>query len=429
MMTRRTVLTSGAATAMTAGATDPLATLLDGGGDPGLAVPAWAGITGPARRGRPALARADGLANIAAGRAMTADTPVRIASISKLVATLGFMTLVEAGRVGLDDDAGEILGFRLRHPRFPAERITPKRLLSHTAGLRNGPSYPVGFGRPLGAALSPDGAQWDDGAWFGAADEPPGDWFAYADVNFAVIAQIIERVSGQRFDRFMTDRLFRPLGLDCGYNWSGVSQAARDRAGTLYRKAPSDEGPYDPAGPWIAQLDETVPAAPVISHPRAPDAGNRPLDSYRPGENGFVFSPQGGLRASAADLGRIAALIALGGGSILKPGTLAQMTTPVWRYDGKRPNGDAYGGSILAYGLACQTLTGAEGDRLFDGCAGWIGHPGDAYGLTSGLWVDPKSGRYFTYVITGEARSLKANKGRSGFTRQDEQLAAALAAT
>jgi CubicO group peptidase (beta-lactamase class C family) len=429
MMTRRTVLTSGAATAMTAVATDPLATLLDGGGDPGLAVPAWAGVAGPARRDRPALARADGLANIAAGRAMTVDTPVRIASISKLVATLGFMTLVEAGRVGLDDDAGEILGFRLRHPLFPAERVTPRRLLSHTAGLRNGPSYPVGFGRPLSAALSAGGAQWDDGDWFGPANEPPGDWFAYADVNVAVIAQIIERVSGQRFDRFMTDRLFRPLGLDCGYNWSGVSQAGRDRAGTLYRKAASDEGPYDPAGPWIAQLDETAPAAPAVSHPRSSDAGDRSLDSYRPGENGFVFSPQGGLRASAADLGRIAALIALGGGSILKPGTLAQMTTPVWRYDDKRPNGDAYGGSILAYGLACQTLTGAAGDRLFDGCAGWIGHPGDAYGLTSGLWVDPKSGRYVTYVITGEARSLKTNKGRSGFTRQEEQLAAALAAT
>ena len=427
MMTRRTVLTSGAATAMTAGAPDPLAGLLTGDGDPGLVVPAWAATAGPARRGRPAFARAEGLANIAAGRAMTVDTPVRIASISKLVATLGFMTLVEAGKVALDDDAGDILGFRLRHPLFPAERITPQRLLSHTAGLRNGPSYPVGFGRPLEAALTPGGAQWDDGAWFGPAGEPPGEWFAYADVNVAVIAQIIERISGQRFDRFMTERLFRPLGLDCGYNWSGVSQAARDRAGALYRKAPSDEGPYDPAGPWIAQLDETVPTAPAIAHPRASEAGERSLDSYRPGENGFVFSPQGGLRASAADLGRIAALLALGGGPLLKPATLARMTTPVWRYDERRPNGDAYGGSILAYGLACQTLTGAAGDSLFDGCEGWIGHPGDAYGLTSGLWVDPKTGRYFTYVITGEARSLKANRGRSGFTRQEERLAGVLA--
>ena len=93
----------------------------------------------------------------------------------------------------------------------------------------------------------------------------------------------------------------------------------------------------------------------------------------------------------------------------------------------KRPNGDAYGGAILAYGLACQTLTGSPGDNLFDGCDGWIGHAGDAYGLTSGLWVQPSAGRSMTYVITGEARSLKANRGRSGFTRQEERLAGVLA--
>lgn len=427
MITRRTVVASGLAAPLPAAAApDPLAGLLEGGGDPGLAVPAWAAVArGP--KGRRRLTRAEGLANIAAGRAMTPDSPVRIASVSKLVLALGFMTLVEAGRVGLDDDVSDSLGFSLRHPKFPDRRITPKRLLSHTSGLRNGPSYPVGFGRPLSAALTPGGAQWDDGAWFGPASEPPGDWFAYADVNFAVLAQIIEQISGDRFDRFMTDRLFRPLGLDCGYNWSAVSQAARDRAGALYRKAPSDEGPYDPAGPWIVQLDDAVPAAPVIPHRRAAEAGDRPLDDYRPGENGFVFSPQGGLRASATDLDRLGRMLADGGAPVLKPETLRILTTPVWRFDPKRPNGDAYGGAILAYGLACQTLTGSPGDNLFDGCDGWIGHAGDAYGLTSGLWVQPSAGRSMAYVITGEARSLKANRGRSGFTRQEERLAGVLA--
>ena len=38
---------------------------------------------------------------------------------------------------------------------------------------------------PGGAPLTPGGAQWDDGAWFSPASEPPGDWFAYADVNVA----------------------------------------------------------------------------------------------------------------------------------------------------------------------------------------------------------------------------------------------------
>lgn len=429
-MTRRTVLTSGAATAMTGGGPDPLASLLDGGGDPGMAVPAWAGIAGPVRRlwvRRSFLSRAEGLADIAAGRAMTVNTPVRVASISKLAAALGFMTLVERGRVGLDDDVGDILGFTLRHPLFPKERITPRRLLSHTSGMRDGPSYPVSFGRPLSAALTPSGAQWDDGAWFGPANEPPGDWFAYCNTGFAVLAQVMERVGAGRFDTFMTDQLFRPMALDCGYNWSGVSQAARDRAGALYRKAPSDEGPYDPAGPWIAQIDEAVPAAPAITHSRAPEAGDWPLDSYEIGTNGFVFSPQGGLRASVEDLARIGGLIARGGDRILGRRTVKLMTEPVWRFDPKRPNGDGYGGAIRAYGLGCQTLTGVEGDNLFDGCQGWIGHAGDAYGLTSGLWLNPATGRCIAYAITGEARPLKANRGRSNFTRQEELLAGVLA--
>lgn len=429
-MTRRTVLTSGAATAMTAGGPDPLASLLDGGGDPGLAVPAWAGLAGPVRRGwvrQSLLSRADGLANIAAGRAMTVDTPVRVASISKLAAALGFMMLVERGRVGLDDDVGDILGFTLRHPLFPKARITPRRLLSHTSGLRDGPSYPVGFGRPLAAALSPGGVQWDDGAWFGPANEPPGDWFAYCNTGFAVLAQVMERVGAGRFDTFMTDQLFRPMALDCGYNWSGVSQAARDRAGVLYRKAPSDEGPYDPAGPWIAQIDDAVPAAPAVTHSRAPEAGDRLLDSYEIGTNGFVFSPQGGLRASVEDLARIGGLIARGGDRLLGRKALNLMTEPVWRFDPKTPNGDGYGGAIRAYGLGCQTLTGGGGDNLFDGCAGWVGHAGDAYGLTSGLWLNPKTGRCIAYAITGEARPLKTNRGRSNFTRQEELLAGVLA--
>jgi CubicO group peptidase (beta-lactamase class C family) len=427
MVTRRTILASGlAAPLLGAGAPDPLASLLDGGGDPGLAVPAWAAAA-RGLGGQPTLMRAEGAARVSPYEGMTLESPVRVASLSKLVATLGFMTLVEAGEVSLDDDVSDILGFTLRHPRFPKEPITPLRLLSHTSGLRDAPGYPVTYGFRLSDALTPGGSLWDDGAWFGPGSEPPGDWFAYCNTGFAVIGQIVERVSGRPFGPFMTERLFRPLGLDCGYNWSGVSRAARARAAVLYRKAPSDEGPYDPAGPWIIQLDDALPPAVANSAVLRPPIGQALLDSYQPGTNGFVYSPQGGLRASARDLDRLARVVAAGGAPIIRTGTFARMTTPVWRFDPERPNGDAYGGAILAYGLGCQTLTGAAGDNLFDGCAGWIGHAGDAYGLTSGLWVDPRTGRTMAYVITGEARSLKANKGRSGFTRQEELLAGVLA--
>ncbi|CAN5326385.1 hypothetical protein BH10PSE3_BH10PSE3_36990 [soil metagenome] len=424
MPTRRSLLAAGGALALTGAGRDPLDDLLAGAGDPQAAVP---GLAGTVFRGAPKVvagAVVRGLADVATGRPMTEDSPARIASISKLVTALGFMTLVEAGKVGLDDDVSDILGWSLRHPRFPKAAITPRRLMSHTSGLRNGPSYPVAFGRPLSGALAPGGVQWDDGAWFGPAGEAPGDWFAYADVNYAVVAQLIERLSGQRFDHFMTARVLVPLGLKGGFNWSGVSQAVRDRRAVLYRKAPSDEGPWTADGPWIAQLDQTPPPAPQAAGRVAPEAAGRSLDSYVPGENGFVFAPQGGLRASINDLDAIGRLLAGYGQPILKAATLKAMTTPTWRFDPARPNGEGYDGLIRAYGLGVQTLTATEGhDNPFDGCEGWFGHAGEAYGLTSGLWVDPSSRHGLAYLLTGQAAPLMRNKGRSMLTRQEEAMA------
>lgn len=428
MPTRRSLLSGAAALGLAGAARDPLDDILAGGGDPPAAVP---GLAGTAFRGPPkpvAGSVVRGLADIAAGRPMAEDSPARIASISKLVTALGFMTLVEAGKVGLDDDVSDILGWSLRHPRFPRAAITPRRLMSHTSGLRNGPSYPVAFGRPLSAALTPGGVQWDDGAWFGPANEAPGKWFAYADVNYAVVAQLIERLSGRRFDRFMAERVLAPLGLKGGFNWSGVSQDVRDRRAVLYRKAPSDEGPWDAAGPWIAQLDQALPPAPEAAVRVAPEAAGRSLDSYVPGENGFVFAPQGGLRASIDDLDALGRQLARREPPLLKPATFEAMTTPVWRFDPARPNGEGYGGLIRAYGLGVQTLTATRGyDDPFDGCEGWIGHAGDAYGLTSGLWVDPHMGQGLAYILTGQAAPLARNKGRSMLTRQEEAMAAWLA--
>ena len=424
MPTRRSILAAGGALALGAAGPDPFDTLLSGDGDPRAAVPALAGVAFGTDRPDRVVAR--GLAEAASGRAMVASSPARIASISKLVTALGFMTLVEVGKVGLDDDVSDILGFALRHPGLPKADITPRRLMSHTSGLRNGPSYPVAFGRPLSAALTPGGAQWDDGAWFGPLAEPPGEWFAYSDVNYALVAQVIERVTGERFDRFMRRVVFAPLGLTCGFNWSDVPQGVRDRRAVLYRKARSDEGPWDAAGPWIAQLDETVPPAPQAAVRVAVEAEGRPLDQYVPGENGFVFAPQGGLRASAPDLAVIGRVLARQGAPILKPETFALMVEPAWRFDPQRPNGEGYGGLIAAYGLGVHTLTGGSGDNAFDGCMGWIGHAGDAYGLTSGLWVDPRAGRGFAYMITGQAAPLTVNKGRSMLTRQEERLAGLL---
>jgi CubicO group peptidase (beta-lactamase class C family) len=435
VISRRTLMATAAAAAASPALSqeDPFARLLTGAGDAKRAIPGYAAIAFRKADQTAVLAKAGGYAvdGLEAGRIMRTESPMRIASISKLVATIGFMMLQQQERVGLDEDVSELLRFTLRHPLFPDTPITPRMLLSHTSGLRNGPSYPVGLGRQLSDALTPGGKQWDNGAWFGPASEPPGQYFAYADVNFAVIAQLIERMTGMRFDLYMTRRVFEPLGLECGYNWSGVPQRLRNYGAALYRKAPSDEGPWNAAGPWQPQLDAAIPKAPEILVTRSPEGEALRLapDEYE-GGNGFVFSPQGGLRASARDLEVIARLIA-GGGQVdgvrlLRPETLQLMATPVWRYDAAKPNGDAYGGAMLAYGLGMQILTDAGGDSLFPDCAGWIGHPGDAYGLVSGLWAQPSTGRGFVYLVNGTAAPLEELRGRSKFTAVEEQIATVL---
>ena len=76
-------------------------------------------------------------------RPFALDQPFRVASISKLVAASVFVPLALKTGLNLDGDASDHVGFRLRHPAHPDVAITPRMILSHTSGLRNGKTYPV----------------------------------------------------------------------------------------------------------------------------------------------------------------------------------------------------------------------------------------------------------------------------------------------
>jgi CubicO group peptidase (beta-lactamase class C family) len=296
-------------------------------------------------------------------------------------------------------------------------------LLSHVSGLRNGPSYPVPLGRKLSEAFLPGGRHYDAGAWFGPAEHRPGDWFAYADVNFALVAQILEHRANQRFDLFMRRELFAPLGLDIGYNWSGVSQPKRAMA------APAV---HLDAGAWMPQVDGEVLPAPGIAFTRAPEGAGLDAADYRIGDNGFVFSPQGGLRLSLSDMDVLARLYAAGGrwqGRQLIPrAALEAMQTPAWRFDPAHPNGDVGNGLVQGYGLGCEVplgRPGPTGDRFFGADpADWRGHFGDAYGWITGLWWNRRDGRTLVYAINGMAETDRPPARASSLTAPEETLLA-----
>ena len=415
-LTRRKLIVAGLIASCSAAAAPRLHGVLADGVDGVLS----AGLMVRGQTGRIAFAGAAGRRITAAGgeAPFGLGDPFRVASVSKMVAAIGFMRLVEAGEVSLNDAAETPLGFGLRHPAFPDRAITIRQLLSHTSGLRNGPSYPVPAGHRLSSAFTPGGAHFDAGAWFGPATHPPGAWFAYADVNYALIAQIIERLTDRRFDHYMTSAVLRPLGLDAGYNWSGVTQAKRDRAAPAARWID---------GGWKAQADATVPRAPASAYPPPTDA-TVPESKLAVGQNGFLFSPQGGLRLSLRDMDRLAVAFVHKGGGLVHPATLALMQTPVWRFDPASANGEtgeagADQGVFGAYGLGVEIPGAIASDRFFGAqSADWRGHLGDAYGWLSGLFWNIRTRETLVYALNGVREYGRPSGRRSALTPAEETL-------
>lgn len=317
-------------------------------------------------------------------RGLTVDTPVRIASVSKVAVVIVVMRLVEAGRLDLDHDVSGWLGWRLRNPAFPDSPLTLRQLLSHTSGLDDASGYSFPLGIKLQGALTPD-------HWSAA----PGARFSYANINFGVIATVLEAATGMRFDRLMTQQLFAPLGMNACFNWSGCTAGTAAQAAVLYRKG-IDETAWQPGGPWVAQID----AAPLPCPVRAPSGCD--LGGYRPGDNGTLFSPQGGMRITMSDLAKLGQLLLrggeIGGVRLLQPASVDAMLTPVWLGG---PSGETYAGLMQCYGLSMQCLVGGRDRLIRDRPARLWGHLGEAYGLYSGLWIDRERRRVYAYAITG----------------------------
>lgn len=343
-----------------------------------------------------------GLADRSTGRAATADSPVRVASVSKLVVALGVMRLVEAGTVDLDTDVSTYLGWRLRHPAHPDVPITLAMLLGHRAGVDDGIDYVLPLDADLAAIMA------DPKAW--SAARRPGRDFTYANLNFPVIAAALEGATGERFDQLMARLVFQPLGLDACFNWTTCSPGAAARAVTLYRA----NGDVATDG-----LGGVAPVCPVV---RASD-GSCDLAAYRLTRHGAAFSPQGGMRISANDLARIGVMMLRRGDGFLKPRSLRRME----RMGAVNPaSGEGSGGFFCDYGLAihgngvrARTGSPCRNDLFGDGVRR-IGHSGDAYGLRSGLWIDPRRGTGIAYFVTAVPPDSAGR--RSAYAAEEEAL-------
>ena len=159
------------------------------------------------------------------------DSPVskhtlfQVASLSKFISAMGVMKLVELGKLDLDTPVNSYLSrWKLPPSEFDTNKVTARKLLSHTAGLTDELGY-SGFeiGTPiqsLEASLTKasDADEGISGTVKIGID--PGTKFNYSGGGYTLLQLLIEEISGQSFDSFMKENLFIPIGMKSStYIW------------------------------------------------------------------------------------------------------------------------------------------------------------------------------------------------------------------
>ena len=144
---------------------------------------------------------------------MQPDMVFNHGSDGKVLAAWGMMRLVEAGKVELDAPANRYLKrWQIRSTKFDPNGVTPRRLISHTAGLTVHGFKDYRQGVPLPSLVEVlEGKNKDDGTVF--INWEPGTTNVYSGGGFVIAQMIIEDVSGVPFAEFMRREVAKPLGL------------------------------------------------------------------------------------------------------------------------------------------------------------------------------------------------------------------------
>jgi len=270
--------------------------------------------------GQVLFAKGYGYADFTAKKPVLADqTLFRPGSISKLFTATAVMQLVEQGKLDLDRDINEYLDFAI--PKTYPEPVTLRRLLTHTAGfeetLKNLFVAHESDMNPLRTYLVSQMPQ---------RIFPPGKVVSYSNYGFTVAGYIVERVSGEKFEHYIDNHIFKPLRM---------TNSTFDQ-------------PLPPAlAPQISQAYLT--------------AAKKPRD--------FEFvqaSPAGALTTTAADMTRFMLAFlqdgTVDGVAILKPETVRQMQTRQFEL---HPMLNGLGVTFMEYSMNGQRIVGHGGDTIY----------------------------------------------------------------
>ncbi|MGX4585287.1 serine hydrolase domain-containing protein [Paenibacillus chitinolyticus] len=164
------------------------------------------GVFLAADKGEIVFEGAYGLADRETGRALTVHSVFELASVSKTFTAMGILILAEQGKLSLTDSVEQWI------PDFPYKGITVKDLLRHTSGL---PDYTPLFIKDWDR--SKIATNWDVLEYFNVRRPPlqfqPGENWEYTNTGYVLLALLIEKISGLSFAEYMSEALFKPLGM------------------------------------------------------------------------------------------------------------------------------------------------------------------------------------------------------------------------
>lgn len=201
-----------------------------------------------------------GFADIESERAVDEHTLFIMASISKTIAAVRAMQLVEEGSLDLDEPVGTYLGYEVPHPAYPAVPISTRMLMTHVSGLEDDfvtlgmATYmtdpPMTLDEFTRAYALVGGALYSERNWLAE----PGTSRSYCNAGYGVVGQVLERAGGALYSEQARTAIFERIDMDGAgfflrevvptrlatpYGWSGRRYTPLTQSGAAFYPATS----------------------------------------------------------------------------------------------------------------------------------------------------------------------------------------------
>jgi len=169
------------------------------------------------RNGKVRLSKTCGFTDHIATQRLNEHSAFQLASVSKQFTAAGILRLAEMGLLELDDPVANHLD------GFTFENVTVRHLLNHTSGIPDEYMKLAKLHRKsIGDVLTTTKVV-ELVKHYSKAESAPGDLMEYSNTNYVLLAGIVETVSGVSFEKFMSEELFQPLGMNDTRVWNLLS--------------------------------------------------------------------------------------------------------------------------------------------------------------------------------------------------------------